>query len=119
MGIEKKVDRLRQRVVQAEAKSEEALKIAEQSMGQAAEAIEACNRFRKAVAELLEHSRSNTEAIVEHIAQLDAEREEVIGEYRAGLEETQKGFNGQVRELEMRLSNLGGRVEPSDDKVGE
>lgn len=119
MGIEKKVDKLRLRVVKAEEKSVEAVKVANESMNQAAEAIEACNRFRNAVAELLEHSRSNTEAITEHIAQLDTERDEVISEYRVGLEEVQKGFNMQVRELEMRLSGLGGRVEPSSELVGE
>lgn len=118
MGIEKKVEKLRLRVVQAEATSKEAAKIASESMGQAAEAIDACNRFRKAVTELLEHSRSNTEAITEHIAQLDTERDEVISEYRVGLEEVQKDFNKQVRELELRLSGLGTRTGTTDVVVG-
>lgn len=103
MGIEKKVDDLRRRVVKAEENASNAMKIAEES-------TKACTGFRKAVEELIRHSTSNAEAIVEHIAQLDTEKAEVVSEYRDELKAVQGDFNKAVRELESRLHNLGSRV---------
>lgn len=107
MGIEKKVDDLRRRVVQAETNSSNAMKIAEES-------TKACNGFRKAVEELIRHSSSNAEAIVEHIAQLDTEKKEVVAEYRNELKAVQGDFNKAVRELETRLHNLSLKVPVAD-----
>lgn len=41
--------------------------------------------FQKTVQQLILHATMNAEAIVEHIAQLDSEKEEILQEYRSEL----------------------------------
>lgn len=44
-----------------------------------------CEVFQTSVQELIEHARLNAEAIIEHIAQLDTEKAEIINEYKVAL----------------------------------
>lgn len=46
--------------------------------------------LKDAIGELIHHAQSNTEAIVEHIAQLDSEKEEILNEFRVEVEQISK-----------------------------
>lgn len=107
MGIEKRVEKLRLRIVACEENSSKAMAIASES-------IEACNRFRVAVKELMEHTKSNGEAIVEHIAQLDTEKAEVVKEYRDELNQVKEGFDAAVKKLAEELDALSNKAKELD-----
>lgn len=111
MGIEKKFDQLRLRVLACEKKSEEAVEISRKAVSIAEDSIAACERFREAVKELTKTATHNAEAIVEHISQLDSEKEEVVNEFRLELGEVLEKFNKEVDELNNRVEETKKNIE--------
>lgn len=105
MNIEQRVAELESRV-----------NIAEKN---ALESVDACSKFRLAVAELMEHSKNNADAIIEHIAQLDTEKEEVVDEYRQELCRVQSGFNKNVQDLNESLNKIKSSMGVSKELIGE
>lgn len=58
-----------------------------------------CEVFQMSVNDLIEHARLNTEAIVEHIAQLDTEKAEIINEYKVALNQLYTNTKQQLDDL--------------------
>lgn len=99
MGIEKKVAKLAQRVVKCE-------EIAERSRKDSVRAIEAIDIFKGTVQELIEKTKMNSDAIIEHIAQLDTEKAEIVSEYRQELGQAHKEFDNALKDLGVKLEDI-------------
>lgn len=103
MGIEKKVNKLAQRVADCE-------RITEESRIASLRAVNAIDVFKDTVQELIEKTKLNSDAIVDHIAQLDTEKAEVIDEYRQELSQVHKLFIQEVEKLESTVKNVSSEV---------
>lgn len=111
MGIEKKIKKLTLRVLACEENNLIAMNTAREAIDIAEKSILACDNFRKAVEQLTKTATHNAEAIVEHISQLDSEKEEVLNEFRMEL-------GGQIEKFVKELNSLESKIAESKKVIG-
>lgn len=104
-----------ERIKQLEGKVDQLTELVNKANEAAKSAVFTNNQLKELVITAIEHAKQNAEVIVEHIAQLDNDKDEIVKEYSSELEAVKTKI---INSIDMRVEGHLNRVTPVSPTTG-